>query len=180
MSIDWDVEPLKRSQKRNCFSCGEFALDEYLAHYAWQQQASSFTRTFVAVSKKVPERILGFYSLAAHSIDRNLLPPMLIKQYPKHPFPVIRLARLAVDCESKGRKLGRNLLMNAIDRILRVSQDIGCAAILVDAKHASARQFYEKYHFVALPEQPLTLWLPMNIAQKLYQTTEQPIELATT
>ena len=179
-SIDLHIEPLKRSHNRNCFNCGELALNEYLARYAWQQQASNFTRTFVAVNKKVSEQILKYYSLAAFGIDRNFLPPMLIKHYPKHPFPVIRLARLAVDCESQGMKFGKELLVNAMLRIFRVSQDIGCAAILVDAKHDSARRFYERFHFVALPEQPFTLWLPLNIAQKLYQTTEQPIELATT
>jgi len=41
-------------------------------------------------------------------------------------------------------------------------------AVLLDAKHEKARRFYARYESENLPDQPLTLWLPIATIEKLF------------
>lgn len=168
MPAEWRVKPLNRAHNRNSFDCGESNLNAYLARYAIQNEVLNITRTFVAVEEKLPEQILGFYSLTGSTIDKCNLPASAIKRFPNYPVPIVRLARLAVDNGIKGKGLGEYLLMDALDRSLTVADNQGCVSVIVDAMHERAKQFYEKYEFEVLPNQPLTLWLPIAAIRKLF------------
>lgn len=171
MSDNWRIEPLARSHDRSHFSCGEPALDEYLARFARQNHESGVAKTFVAVGSDSPRRVLGYHSISAGAIDRDNLPAHAAKRFPNFPVPVARLARLAVDREFQGRGLGEDLLLDALQRVLRAAGDIGIVAVLLDAKHEKAKQFYARYEFESLPDQPLTLWLPMAAIAKFFPAT---------
>lgn len=169
MPVEWRVEPLQRDHDRTRFGCGEPALDEYLARFARQNQDSGVARTFVAVCDSEPARILGYYSLAVGAIDKANLPLAAARRFPNFPLPVARLARLAVDRSQQGNGLGEDLLLDALSRCLRVAEDVGIAAVLIDAKHERAKAFYARYEFDALPDHPLTLWLPLPALRKLFE-----------
>jgi len=171
MPVEWRVEPLQRDHDRAHFNCGEPALDEYLARFARQNQESGVARTFVAVSDAEPTRVLGYYSLAVGAIDKANLPPKASRRFPNFSLPVARLARLAVDQSQKGQGMGEDLLLDALSRCLRVAEEVGIAAVLIDAKHERAKAFYERYEFEALPDHPLTLWLPLPAVRKLFEPT---------
>ena len=106
MPVEWEIGPVERLHNRHDFDCGVAALNEYLVHYARQHEDSGISRTFVAVDRREPSKILGYYSLAAGSIDRASLPLSEAKRFPKFPIPVGRLARLAVDPRARGLGLG--------------------------------------------------------------------------
>jgi GNAT superfamily N-acetyltransferase len=169
MPVDWHIEPLQRRHDRTRFHCGEPALDNYLARFARQNQESGVARTFVAVYHAEPTQVAGYYSLAVGAIDRGNLPPSAARRFPNFPLPLARLARLAVDRSQQGKGLGEDLLMDALYRCLRVAEDVGIAAVLIDAKHERAKAFYARYEFEALPDHPLTLWLPLPALQKLFK-----------
>ena len=171
MSDSWRIEPLAKSHDRSHFACGELALDAYLARFARQNHESGVAKTFVAVGSDSPRRVLGYYSISAGAIDRDNLPAHAAKRFPSFPIPVARLARLAVDREFQGRGLGEDLLLDALHRVLRAAGDIGIVAVLLDAKHEKAKRFYARYEFENLPDQPLTLWLPMAAVAKLFPET---------
>ncbi len=78
---------------------------------------------------------------------------------PRHPIPVILLARLAVDLSVQGHGLGAFLLADAMQRSLAAAESIGVRALLVHAKDDPARAFYERFGFVASPTDPLHLTL---------------------
>jgi len=61
--------------------------------------------------------------------------------------------------------------MDALHRALRAAGDIGIVAMLIDAKDEKAKRFYARYEFESLPDQPLTLWLPMAAVAKLLPET---------
>jgi GNAT superfamily N-acetyltransferase len=172
MESDWRIAALEREHDRASFDCGEPALDEYLARYARQNQEAGVARTFVAVSDAEPSRVLGYYSLAVGALDRANLPPVAARRLPNFPLPVARLARLAVARRAQGKGLGEDLLLDALARCLRVADEVGIAAVLIDAKHDRARAFYARYEFESLPDRPLTLWLPLAAVRKLF-TPEQ-------
>ena len=142
---------------RRNFSCGVDALDVYLRRFARQHAESNVSRTYVAAEAAA---IQGFYSLAMSAIRKENLPPKHLSRFPNFPLPVARLARLAVDTRYQRQGLGELLLADALQRCLRLSEEIGMIGVVVDAKDEKARGWYERYEFERLPDSPLTLWLP--------------------
>jgi GNAT superfamily N-acetyltransferase len=168
MAADWSIVPLGPAHDRRRFDCGEPALNDFLARHARQNQDSGVARSFVAVTAEQPERILGYYSLAVGAMARTNLPDKAAKRFPNFPIPIVRLARLAVDRQAQGLGLGDHLLMDALHRCRQAARDVGIVAVVIDAKHERARAFYARYEFETLPDQPLTLWLPMTVLQRLF------------
>jgi ribosomal protein S18 acetylase RimI-like enzyme len=64
-----------------------------------------------------------------------------------------------VDQAHKGQGLGGALLANALHRSAR--SEIAAYALMVDAKDEAAVAFYRYHGFIALPDSPLTLFLPL-------------------
>ena len=75
------------------------------------------------------------------------------------------MGRLAVDQAFKGQGLGGALLADALNRAAR--SEIASYALIVEAKDAVAAAFYRHHSFIALPNSPLTLFLPLAIARTI-------------
>lgn len=88
---------------------------------------------------------------------------------PKKPLQVILLARLAVDQRHQGRGIGRQLLMDAIDRSWRAASQVPAKALVVHAKDETAAAFYEKYGFLRFFDGSLHLFLPMGTLELLIE-----------
>jgi GNAT superfamily N-acetyltransferase len=107
-------------------------------------------------------RVVGYYALAAGSVEHEEVPARIRKGLARYPVPVILLARLAVDQQERGRGLGAALLKDALTRAARAADEIGARAILVHAKDDEARSFYEHFDFEPSPSDPLHLFLLMK------------------
>lgn len=161
------ISVLGKTHKRDSFTCGTEALDTYLQEHALQHMKKNISVTY-ALTECSGAEVLGYYSLSSTSIHLAELPPRFIKKLPKYPsLPGILLGRLAVHIELQGEGLGAHLLIDALKQSLRVSQEIGAAAVIVDAKNQDAVNFYKKYDFIALDENPQKLFLPMDTVKKL-------------
>ena len=160
------LELLQRKHDRNQFSCGVTTLDTYLQKQAMQHAKSGVSRTFVLTNNS-PE-IQGYFSLSMGSIDKSNLPDKMHKKFPHHPLPIVRLARLAVEQSHQGKGIGKKLLTHALYKCYQLSNEIGMIAIVIDAKDENARQFYLQFEFDSLPDQALTLWLPVGALRKLF------------
>lgn len=158
IEFDGQIEVLATHHDRRGFSCGEQALDDYLLRLARQHADARISRTYVAAKGSV---IWGYYSLAMSAIRKEQLPELHQKRFPNYPVPVARLVRLGVDQKRQGRGLGKLLLMDALYRCYRLSEEIGSVGVVVDAKHSRAQSFYRQFNFEEFPETPLTLWLPL-------------------
>jgi ribosomal protein S18 acetylase RimI-like enzyme len=155
--------PLDRSFDRTSFDCGSEELNSFLKSRARQNQSAGFNRTFVAVdAEQDGKTVLGFYSLSMGEIDLSSLPPELSQKLPRHPVPVARMGRLAVDKRAHGHGLGKLLLVDAMKRVQSASASVGVYALLVDAKDESAKRFYRKYGFIELVNETMTLFLPLE------------------
>ncbi|MEY2341897.1 N-acetyltransferase [Acidithiobacillus sp. IBUN Pt1247-S3] len=164
----WRVEALQDHHHRQDFRCGEAALDDWLQRYGGQSQKSGLARSFVAVEDAAPTQIVGYYALSAGAIDKTCFPAAFARRFPRFPLPVVRLARLAVALGRQGEGWGEALLMDALYRSLQVAGALGFVALLVDAKHETARRFYGRYEFDTLPDHPLTLWIPLRAIRQLF------------
>jgi GNAT superfamily N-acetyltransferase len=154
-------EALDRAKhQRDGFSCGKPSLDDFLRSFVNQYEKRKLGRTIVAVRPEDPH-VLGYYTLTSSSLPFKNLPPKMAKKLPKHPIPVVLLARLAVDQSMHGQGLGRELLMDALRRILEVSKSLGIHAVEVDAIDEAAKTFYEKFGFTPLLDENLHFCLPL-------------------
>ena len=159
------IERLTRAHNRSAFDCGEPPLKNYLQRLALQNDERGIGRTFVAIAVG-ENRIQGYYTLATGKVAFEKLPDAR-KLPPRMPVPVVLLGRLAVDNESKGSGLGRLLLMHALWRSQQVAANVGVFAVEVDALHEQAAQFYLKYGFTPLLDNPLHLYLSMKTIEAL-------------
>jgi GNAT superfamily N-acetyltransferase len=162
---DWLIERLNKSHDRTEFCCGKPPLDDFLRTLVSQYEKRHLGRTNVAV-RQGEKRVCGYYTLTAGAISFQNLPPKTARKLPRHPVPVILLARLAVDQKAQAQGLGRALLVNALERCLDVAEKLGVRAFEVDAIDPQAAEFYQKHGFVPLLDSPLHLSLPITSIRK--------------
>jgi len=136
---------------RAAFRCGEDALDGYLQTQARQDMRRGLSVAHVLLDEE-RGRIAGYYTLSSEVIERGELPAQLERGLGRNRvFPAILLGRLAVDLEYQGKGLGRELLLDALYRALEISRkSVGATAVLVDALHEKAQEFYARYGFEQL------------------------------
>jgi len=158
-------EPIGARHRVEGFDCGSLPLNDYLIRHALANHQAGTARTFVATGDN--DAALAFYSLAASQIIYGDASPRLQKGAPRHPIPVVLLARLAVDRTWQGRGLGAALVKDAVLRILGAADAVGIRALLVHAKDDGARQFYERFDFQPLPGNPQHLVLLLKDARRL-------------
>jgi GNAT superfamily N-acetyltransferase len=151
--------PLEKDHNVSAFECGAAPLNDFLRKHAWQNQQNRSARTYVVLCG---DRVVGYYSLAAASVQRDEATPRVAKGLAKHPIPVVLLARLAVDETEKGQGLGTALLKDALLRSLQGADIIGCRAVLVHAKDQAAQTFYRKFGFESSPVDEFHLFLLMK------------------
>lgn len=163
------IESLSRKHNRAGFDCGVDELNKYLQRVARQHLNKGMSRTFVLIDESRPLDIIGFYTLAACEIHVEKLPHKYSKKYPPK-APAAKLARLAVAKNYQRRGYGMYMIVNAIERILTVSENLGIIGFFVDAKNDAARQYYEQFGFISLPDNPLELFLPIATLQQAYQS----------
>ncbi|MDD2893218.1 MAG: GNAT family N-acetyltransferase [Halothiobacillaceae bacterium] len=156
------LAPLDAAYDRTAFNCGSESLNGYLRAHVTQDIRRRVAACFVALADK--QRIAGYYTLASASLLLADLPASTGKKLPRYPtVPAVRMGRLAVDESFKGQGLGGALLADALDRAAR--SEIAAYALMVDAKDERAVAFYRHHGFIALPDSPLTLFLPLATVQ---------------
>jgi GNAT superfamily N-acetyltransferase len=163
----WQIEPLAKSHDRSSFYCGEPTLDKFIRELASQYERRDMGRTYVATLPPA-QIVLGYYTLAAGAVAFENVPTQSGRKLPRHPIPVVHLGRLAVDQSARGEGLGKYLLLDALQRSLRLSERAGVFAVEVYALSEEARQFYLKYGFTSLSDDTQHLYLPIKTVRKLF------------
>lgn len=155
------IVSLEATQDRTLFDSGSEPLDRYFQQQVTQDIRRRVTACFVALD--LAQRVAGYYTLASASVLLADLPVLTVKKLPRYPsVPTVRMGRLAVDKDFAGHGLGGALLADALHRAARA--EIAAYAMLVDAKDEAAKAFYRHHGFIALPDLPLTLFLPLATA----------------
>lgn len=129
------------SDKVDEFSCTSTEQTQWLRHYAKQSSLTNTTRVFV-VTHEGDSNVVAYYAWCMAQLDLEAAPDRLRKGAGRYPQPVALLARLGVDTGHEGRGLGAALLVDAVGRMLTLSEDIGCRGLLIHAESAVARDFY--------------------------------------
>ncbi len=142
------IEKLHRTHVVEPFACGQPELDRFLIRHALQAQQANSSQTYVAVSDN---EVVGFYTIVAGEVSHADAPERVVKGMPRHPIPLLVLARLAVHTKVQGRGIGSGLLLDALGRTLQVADMIGVRALAVHAKDDRAAAFYRHFGFTPSP-----------------------------
>jgi len=155
----FQLAQLDSTHDRAAFNSDSEPLNRYLREQVTQDVRRRVAACFVALADT--KRIAGYYTLASASLLLADLPVSAGKKLPRCPtVPAVRMGRLAVDREFKGQGLGGALLADALYRAAR--SEIAAFALMVDAKNEAAADFYQHHGFIALPDSPRTLFLPLT------------------
>ncbi|CAN7518443.1 GNAT family N-acetyltransferase [Caballeronia sp. LjRoot34] len=162
-SAPYSVMALDAVHERASFSSDSEPLNRYFQQQVTQDIRRRVAACFVAVTDE--QRVAGYYTLAATSLLLAELPASVGKKPPRYPsVPAVRVGRLAVDQAFQKQGLGGALLADAFTRSVR--SEIAAFALVVDAKHELAARFYLHHGFVALPSNPLSLFLPLATVRR--------------
>lgn len=166
-----EIEPLGAKHKtlRAAFSCGEPALDRYLKEQASQDARKRAAVPYVLVSED--NRIAGYYTLSADNIPVDDLPAELVEKLHLPRYPVLGatlIGRLARDLSFKGQGIGELLLVDALKRSMRASEQIAAVAVVVDAKDEHAHRFYSTFGFIPFPDSKSRLFMLMKTVEQLF------------
>lgn len=151
------ILPMSSNHDRKSFDCGEQELNVWFSNVSRQHKEKGISSTFVAVSEKASINVIGFYAVSMAELLNSNLPIGYSKKMPLK-IPVFRLGRLAIDKNHQGKGIGEFLLFDAIDRLKRISEDVGGFGVVVNAK-TTAIGFYERYGFEKLEDHPQNLIL---------------------
>lgn len=167
MSSPLVIEPFDRLRHdRSAFDCGDASLNDWLATRISQFEKKDLARTYVLVDRN-HLRVEGYYSISTHSVKADVLPAEQAKGLPRLDIPVVLFGRLAVNQTLQGKGYGEILLLDALSRSEYLSNTIGIRAVEVHAASDGAKQFYQRFGFLELLDDPRHLFLPMQVIRRL-------------
>lgn len=147
------------------FRCSdEPIVEEFLKEDALELQEQDMVVTKLVYS--LQGNLLGYYSLFASNIpklgrDKIAKEGWDVPQNEKY-YPSIRLHYLGVDERVRGKGVGTQIWLSALNDIVEIKRLVGCSFITVESLN-SAIGFYEKLGFVNIGRQ----YNIMNMVYKL-------------
>jgi GNAT superfamily N-acetyltransferase len=161
---NYKIVLLNKDHLRDDFDCGVSVLNDFFKKYALQNQKKRLVRTYVCLKNDTD--IVGFYSLAFGSVYQSDVPPFIARGIRKYQIPLMVLGRLAISIDMQGIGIGKALLKDAMLRSVNAADIAGLRAIVVHAKDKTSQNFYLKYGFLPAPNNPLTLFYPLEFIAK--------------
>jgi hypothetical protein len=180
MSIDaqpkYTIEPLDPNKHdRAAFSCGVEQVDNFFKKTANKLAKADNLRVFVM--SRPDGTVIGFYAMNAHAIDYQELPKKFSRERPgRGSIPAAYISMIGRDQRFAGGGFGGDLLADCLTRILRVSDQIGLAIVILDVLDcgnpelvAKRRALYLEYGFQPLPSDDLRLFLPIDTLRRIVE-----------
>ena len=157
-----EIESISGEHVTAEFDCGSDAQTTWLRRHALRADRTDTSKVRV-VTRGGDPRVVGYYALAAGSVELANAPTRIAKRMPRYPVRVVILTRLGVDRSEHGRGLGRALLRDVLLRVASASQVLGARALLIHCENDDAKAFYRHIgEFEASPTDPLHLYLLMS------------------
>ena len=162
MAAQFRIEHLDPAKhRREDFNCESAELTAFLRQRARKEMDARASACFVLVPESDPGRIAGYYTLSQTSVTMARLPAGVAKRLPRYPdLGATLIGRLTRDLAWKGQDIGRLLLLDALRRSVRQSDEVGAVVVVTDPKDHKALAFYERFGFRALDES--RLFIPMR------------------
>ena len=146
---------------RKAFASGEERIDTWFATLASQHLARGLAVDQVLIDQQT-DAIAGLYSLSNYAVRATALPDLGIKRLPQNILLSMHLlGYMGVDRRYQGKGIGRMLVSHALKSAAAQTDTSGSLGVVVQAFVERLVHWYEALGFVAFPEQPLQLVMPM-------------------
>ncbi len=166
-----EIINLQKQHNRSDFDSKTPLLDEYIRKQASQDVRKDLSACYVLTDNV--DRVIAYYTLSGNTIPQEGIPNDLLKKLKLPPsytdLPAVLLGRLAVDQKHKGKRYGELLLMDALQRCLILSSQLGTLAVIVDPIDGESKSFYQKYGFLSLKDSE-KMFIPMITIKELFNS----------
>ena len=164
----YTIAPLDPSRHdRADFSSGVAQVDNYFRNTAGKLARAGNARVHVLTDREGD--VIGFCAINAHAVHYGDLPARFARNRPRHgQIPAAFISMIGVAQARQGQGFGGDLLVDALRRIARASDDLGIGIVLLDVLDCGRPQdverrlrLYRSYGFESLPSNRLRLFLPI-------------------
>jgi len=135
----------KSAHDRSNFSCGFEPIDNFLKSSLSDQIKAGMVTAWIATAGDDPA-VLGFYTLGAMAV-RSEFGPAKWQRARVPDVPVIYIRAVAVREDLQGQGFGTALVIDAMKRCAKLSEQMGAAAIVLDVLEDAA--FDKRWAFYA-------------------------------
>lgn len=146
------------------FDCGVPSLNNWLTTQAARARASGTAKTYVWTTTDT-DRVFAYYAITPHQVNRHEVSSGMSGGVSV--IPSYLLARLALDRSLHGQGLGAELLHDALRRIIKASEIASGRLVAVDAMDDQAANFYRRYGFQPVRDNPRRLVIKIVTVRQL-------------
>jgi len=145
-----EVRPYAASDVVNRFRSRRRIIDGFIRNKAKKSSARFEHKVFCAHRGQSPE-VIGFYALQVGGDNVALLPPAAGESYLRNyaAFPAVHLSYLGVHEDFQRQGLGAFLLMDALEKVCRISENCGFYALTLQSLDEQSTAFYSSLNFTA-------------------------------
>jgi GNAT superfamily N-acetyltransferase len=165
---EWLSSSLTAEHETANFDSGIESLDTWLRNHARRAQQANTSRTYVWTAQG-DLRVVAYYSIAPTQMLRDVLTSG--QAGGSSVVPGYLLGRLALDRSLHGQGLGTELLLDALDVIVKASTTGGGRLIVVEAIDEAARHFYEHHNFQPIKGHANRLVMKVSTARQALGAT---------
>ena len=164
MSPEWVSTGIAEHHQLDGFDCGVDDLNRWLVDSAWQADRKDTARTYVW-TQRGQSRVMAYFAITPTQVNRieDGISKTACGQLDR--VPAFLIAKLALEQSIAGVGNGRHLALDAITRVVGVSQLGGGRLIVVDAIDEGAAEFYRKIDFIPVANTPLRLYMKIATAR---------------
>lgn len=171
MKLSQAFEPVnKKEHLVKSFDCGKQAMNTFLHRFAIKHAKLGLSRTLVLPvddPDAAIKKIAAYYTLAASTVTKEEIPTQ--QSLPQYPLPVALLARLAVDINFQGERLGEKSLIYALRHVTRLCDEgLPVFGLILDVLDEDALKFYQRFNFFhRFTDDPMRLFASMKLLRKI-------------
>jgi GNAT superfamily N-acetyltransferase len=130
--------------RRDEFTSGDSALDEWLRRYAGQNRRGNTAAVWVIADADY--RVVCYATLSMTSVDRSASPTQLAKGAPSQ-VPALLIGRLATDTRVTGCGLGTHMVKHILATAAELNVKAACRAVVVTAFNPAAFSWWQRFGF---------------------------------
>jgi len=154
------IKPLTGRTALSRFDCGNHDINSFATNKAHKWAEQGRARVFCGHLGEAP-MALGFYSLSFSTEEGNKLGGRGAQLYKDERVSIVYLNYLGVRRAYQRGKLGTFLLMDALTRAHRVSQDVAFYGVGLRSLNPKTTEFYKRFGFGVIEEGEPMMLLPI-------------------
>lgn len=163
--MTWLSTGLTEQHLLDDFDCGVDSLNRWLTTIALRADRQGTARVYVWTQRD-DDRVMAYFSINPTQVSREddgISKSAAVLDR----VPAFMISKLAVDQSIQGQGNGRDLVFDAIGRIVGVAQLGGGRLIVVDAIDDSAHAFYRKLDFIPVQNNSQRLYMKVATARRI-------------